>query len=146
MFSVILALILTNIALFAGLFLYYRREKARFFNYLKDNLDPEKPSQIYGFTDVLAKQMGQAAISSLKGTAMAQASGVVRGEKAVDAAMLQDGITAMNPLIGLAIEQLPQLKKLIRNKPEMAAMAAQKIAGMLNKDNNQGGFESPCCR
>jgi len=133
---VVLTIILTQIAIFLGIYLIYRLEKRRFFDFLKKNLDPGKPSQIYGVTDVIAKQLAQAAISSLKMGDLNKSSQAVRQEKAMDAAIVKDMIDMNNPGLGALIKMLPNVNKWVGKNPDMAALAAQKLGSLMQSRGN----------
>lgn len=132
----IAALIITQICLFAGLYAVYRIEKRRFFNFLRKNLDPEQPSQIYGVTDVIAKQVAQSALSSLKMGGLNKNSQEVRQNRAADAAIVKDMISINNPGLGALISMLPSAEKLVNKNPQMAAIIAQKLSGLMAGGGN----------
>ena len=136
----IIALILTNLAIGTFFFMYVRHEKRRFFTYLRNNLDPEKESQIYGVTNVFAQQLGQAVMASIKGTMQGKASGAARLDKAVDAAIVKDSISLQSPELAAILSLFPGVDRLINKNPLAAGIAAQKLVGMLGKrpgDNHQ---------
>jgi len=128
-----LALILTILACFGSLLYLYKREKKRFFNYMRENLDPEKSSQIYGVTNVFAQQLGHAVLASVKGTGMGKASGTARLEKAVDAAIVKDSIGLQSPELAAILQLFPGVNKIIDKNPLAAGFAAQKLAEILGK-------------
>ena len=131
----ILALILTNLLCFGSLFYFYKREKKRFFNYIAENLDPGSPSQIFAFTDVLAKQIGQAAIASVKGTVNQTRATEAKHEKSLEAAIAGDLISSKSPIMAW-ISQMPQVQALLKKNPSILPLAMQYFANKTPAGNN----------
>jgi len=123
----IIALILTNLLCFGSFFYFYKREKKRFFNYITENLDPEKPSQVFAFTGVLAKQIAQAAVASVKGTVNQSRAVEARREKSLETAVTSDLISMQSPIMGM-ISQMPQVQALLKKNPNIIPLAMQYFA------------------
>ncbi len=140
----LLAIFISQILITVVLVLFYWRQKRNFLNKVQEIQVPKgdgQLSELGEFTQAIGQAMGQSIVLSLKQTAYGQASGAARQEKAVDGAIVQDMIGLGNPVLGLLINQMPKLSKAINKNPELAAMAAQKLGGLMankGKSNNEG--------
>ncbi len=142
----ILAIIISQFVLAGGFIFLYLREKRRFFNKLHDLQVPrgeDQLSELGQVTQAVSSQIGQSIVLSLKQTAFGQASGAARQEKAIDGAIVQDMIGLSNPLMGAAIKSMPTLAKWINKHPDAAALAAQKLAGVIGGHGKSDNGEVP---
>ena len=124
-----LLIILSNIIIL----LYVKSTIKRNFQAYFEAPDKETPSAFFQLTDMMAKQWAYHIMHQFKSTNAGLASGEARQEKAMSQAIVKDVAQQQNPLLGIALNQFPNLTKLVAKNPELLNIAQQVMSNFKNK-------------
>ena len=126
-----LAVALANILLY----LYLKRKIHRSLKLYFEPKSKDEPSEFFQVTDAIAKQVACHTMFFLKQTSAGVASGEARQEKALTGALVKDVAAQKHPLLGLALNQFPNLSKMVTKNPDLL----NQLGPLLEKMNIAGG-------
>lgn len=118
-------ILLTNVILLVVILLAFVkirqtwRDIIAFITPVKEN----EPSRLAQTISTISDMIARALVAQLKTTFMGKESGQVRGEQAVEL----DIVAASNPLLGIALNTIPGLKKTLRRNPALIDFAMRKL-------------------
>lgn len=111
---------------------YFTQRANSIFNAVKLYFEPSTDdgiSEFGKFIDAVGKSISGNLIASFKGQAMGEASGEAKRERLVEQAMAKDQLDQLNPLLSLATDATPALKKLFNKNPMSLITAARMFKG-----------------
>lgn len=120
-------LLLTNVVLL-GVFLYFARKVSTIYTQIIDYLTPvdeKTPSALAQTISTISDMIARALVAQLKTTFMGVESGKARGEQAVELEI----VAAQNPLLGIALNTIPGIKKYLKRNPGLIDFALKKLSG-----------------
>ena len=120
----------------------YEREKARFFNSIKlyfESPDDKTPSEFAVLIDTLADRFADKMLNKFKTSFMGQQSVDSRNLDRLKTDMVQDGLTAQNPLIGALASQFPAVSRRLAKNPNLLPMFQGFLSNLGRPDGNRGG-------
>jgi len=135
MIIVLALLLLANVAVLACLVaggLYVRRQAASFRDFVSPSTTPEGqpgPSALSQITDAVATQFSRAITMQFKATFMGQQSASKGQERAVQGALLEDGLAAIHPMAGALLQSFPALSKTLKRNPQLLDLVLSRFAG-----------------
>lgn len=92
---------------------------------------PDSPSQLAKAIDAVSQMFARSIAASVKGTLMGMQSGAVRGETAIQGALLQD--TAAQAGLGALLSSFPAVSRTLKKNPALFDMAMGFLANRANK-------------
>lgn len=106
-------------------------------------LEEGKPSALAESAQVVADMVARSMVAQVKTTLMGMESGLVRSQKALDGAVVDDMIAQSNPLISGLLSAFPNVRKMIKKNPALldsaiGLLAKSKIAQPTSSGNGQG--------
>jgi hypothetical protein len=109
-------------------------------------LDNDGISQFGHAVDAVGKSLASNILGTIKAAQMGEASGEAKREKLVERAIAEDQLTDMNPLLAMATQSIPSLKKLFNKNPLTLLTAANMFKGgglgLKAKGPSNGGFKN----
>lgn len=149
--AVLLLLISLNIVVLGCAFYARRtfnREKQSLFNIFRlYTVAPDKdtPSELFKLTDAMAGIFTARILGSLKASSMQEASVEARNKNSLERALLKDSVLQQNPLFSIALDQFPNLTKLLQKNPGalqafqgLMAKSAPAVPSLADRNNGNG--------
>jgi len=96
--------------------------------------DDKTPSEFAGTVNAIADVFITKAMASVKGTLMQQASVAARNSNKIEEAITTDIVGQASPLLGMAMELMPNLRKTVTKKPDLLNYAIPFISKLTNKN------------
>lgn len=117
---------------------YFEQKQRHIERVVSDFVSPGSngaPSAFADLVDIAGQVFARHVGEAFKAHGAGLLSGIARGEKAVDAALLQD----TNPMIAGLMEMSPALSKLVKKNPALAGIAMERVGGLIAKNIDGAG-------
>jgi len=128
--AILTAALTAALAAGAG-FLLYRRLASKLTDFLRSWTEPadkDTPSPLAQLADQFAVILAQRFTGSLKGAFLGMQSVDKRNEQRLQADMVQDTASNINPLLGAILTQYPAVGRRLAKNPELLGLAAQYLS------------------
>lgn len=120
----------------------------RIYSQLQQYFEPygeENISEFGRLVDAIGKSVATNILATIKAAGMGEASGEAKREKLVEEAIATDQLQATNPLLAMAAQSIPSLRKLFKKNPATLLTAANMFKGgegLLKSKSSNGGIKN----
>ena len=137
---VLTAILAVNVVLIALIFIMTRAFLRDFYSFMTPPGEEEK-APVENLIKSVGDSIGSSVVFHSKQAAFGKASGEARLKKAIEGDILQDTVAAGNPLLGMAMDNFPSLKKRALKNPGVIDWLLSNLgsAKAFNRPDNGGG-------